>query len=53
VLKLTIRIGIMEKWTKKEAIKCLQELRSPFEKKGLLPNIAGKIKELVARNKPQ
>lgn len=45
------------KWSKKEAIKHLQELRSPFENLGpgqekpALSNIAERIKALVARNK--
>ena len=44
----------VKKWSVKEAIRHLTELRSPFEQQATptgLPNLAEKIKELTARNK--
>lgn len=46
------------KWNKREAIKCLQELRSPFEEikpqgKGMLGGMAEKIKQMIGKQPPQ
>jgi len=47
-----------EKWGEKEVLEGAEQLRSPFDKikqngqgRGLIPNIGGKIKELIGRNK--
>jgi len=46
----------MSKWSKKEAIRHLQELKSPFEKqpeqaKPLLPNMAEQIRQIAMKNR--
>lgn len=47
-----------EKWTEKEVMEHAKALKSPFESikqngqgKGLMPNLAEKIKELALKNK--
>ena len=44
------------KWSKKEAIKCLVERRNPFQEdgRGLMPNLTGmaeKVKQVLNRNR--